>query len=238
MYHAENMLQTNASKHAYQAGEPDRSTVTTAGRPTGHLAPRSLLCDLPADGSSSHCGAATPSDWCQVAGEEIGSSRIAWPTTPSSPAKLPPQCPSDTCGGATAEPSQAQRGARTAASHGGRQLKLHELRRVQPQVSGGESPNPHPPVGHGRSPTSSARLGAHTEIDRQVSCNQEALGKMQGGTLPFMLEVSTRGAAAQKAYDLFDILCHQGAWHLVGGSLRHERIQRTPLAQAVAQAIR
>ena len=61
---------------------------------------------------------------------------------------------------------------------------------------------------------------------------------MQGDTLPFMLEVSARGAAAQKAYDLFDILCHQGAWHLVGGSLRHERTQRTPLAQAVAQAIR
>ena len=41
---------------------------------------------------------------------------------------------------------------------------------------------------------------------------------MQGDTLPFMLEVSARGAAAQKAYGLFDILCHQGAWRLVGGS--------------------
>ena len=61
---------------------------------------------------------------------------------------------------------------------------------------------------------------------------------MQGDTLPFLLEVSARGTAAQKAYALFDTLCHQGAWHLVGGSLRHERIQRTPLAQAVAQAIR
>ena len=181
-----------------QAGEPHSSTVTSSGGPTGHMAPRPLLCGLPTHRPPDHGGATTPSDWSQMAGEAIGSSRIARPAAPSCPAELPPQCPSDTCGGATAEPAQAQRGAGTDARHGGRQLKLHELRRVQPQASSGESSNPHPPATNGRSPPSSARPGASTEIDRQVSRNPETLGEHAGGHPPLHARGVSTGSCSPK----------------------------------------
>ena len=150
-----------------QAGEPDSSTVTTTERPTGHMAPGPLLRDLPSDGSTNHGGAATPPDWSQMAGEAIGSSCIAWPSHSESPS----QCPSSARGRASAEPAQAQRGA-TDACHEGRQLKLHELR-IQPQVPGGEGPNPHPPATDGRSPPRYPPLHARSVSTR--SCSSEGL---------------------------------------------------------------
>ena len=119
-------------------------------------------------------------NWSQMAGEAIGSSRIARPAAPSCPAELPPQCPSDTCGGATAEPAQAQRGAGTDARHGGPQLKLRELRHVQPQASSGESSNPHPPATNGRS-SELCKTWRFFYRER----NPETLREHAGGTLCF-----------------------------------------------------
>ena len=101
------------------------------------------------------------------------------------------------------QPAQAQRGSGPDA-YGRRQLKLHELRCVQPQVPG-EDQAPHPSAKHGRPPTSSARPGTHTELIGRFHATRKLSENMQGDTLPFMLEASARRAAAQKAYDLFDI---------------------------------
>ena len=50
----------------------------------------------------------------------------------------------------------------------------------------------------GRSPPSSARPGAYTEIDRQVSCNQETLGEHAGGHPPFHARGVNAGSCSPK----------------------------------------
>ena len=198
------------------------------------MAPGPLLCGFPKHGSPNHGGATTPSDWSQMAGEAIGSSCIARPAAPSCPVELPPQCPSDTCGGATGTRSSSKEAQERmlVTEDGNLNYMSYDVSNHKHQVEKAQTPIP------------LQQMGGHLRALQDLARTPRLIGRfhatrnMQGDTLPFMLEVSTRGAAAQKAYDLFDTLCHQGAWHLVGGSLRHERIQRTPLAQAVAQAIR
>ena len=82
---------------------------------------------------------------------------------------------------------------------GRRQLKLHELRCVQPQVPGGERSSPHPPAKHGRPPTSSARPGTHAKADREVSCNKEALGEHAGRHSPLHVRSVSPGSRGSES---------------------------------------
>ena len=52
-------------------------------------------------------------------------------------------------------------------------------------------------------------------------------------TIPFLLQIGHRTQAAMEVWATLQQLCHNSAWHLVGGSLRQERQGRSPLAEAV-----
>lgn len=61
--------------------------------------------------------------------------------------------------------------------------------------------------------------------------------EVTGATLPFLLQVSNRGQTAQTVYSMVSKMPHSSILHLVGGSLRHDRLQRPPLAKALASTL-
>ena len=56
---------------------------------------------------------------------------------------------------------------------------------------------------------------------------------MQGEVVPFVLEVGLRTQASHEVYALLDKYCHQAIWHLAGTSLRHDKLGRGALANAL-----
>ncbi|CAE7557806.1 unnamed protein product, partial [Symbiodinium sp. CCMP2456] len=62
-------------------------------------------------------------------------------------------------------------------------------------------------------------------------------GEIQGEVLPFFLEISNRSQEAQLAYLVVERMCHSGVLHLIGGSLRHEKLGRSVLAQSLEKAL-
>ncbi|CAE7458415.1 unnamed protein product [Symbiodinium natans] len=56
---------------------------------------------------------------------------------------------------------------------------------------------------------------------------------MQGEVVPFVLEIGLRNQASHEVYFLLDKYCHQAIWHLAGTSLRHDKLGRGALANAL-----
>ncbi|CAE7448983.1 unnamed protein product [Symbiodinium natans] len=56
---------------------------------------------------------------------------------------------------------------------------------------------------------------------------------MQGEVVPFVLEIGLRNQASHAVYFLLDKYCHQAIWHLAGTSLRHDKLGRGALANAL-----
>ena len=57
---------------------------------------------------------------------------------------------------------------------------------------------------------------------------------MQGETVTFLLEISSRGEAADRLWTILNSLAKCSCFSLVGSKLRQERIRRSPLAQALS----
>ena len=61
--------------------------------------------------------------------------------------------------------------------------------------------------------------------------------KIQGDTLPFVLAVSMRGAAANRAFELLQLLEGSASLRVIGVRLRGERAQPSPMAQHLAKLL-
>ena len=59
---------------------------------------------------------------------------------------------------------------------------------------------------------------------------QKLAAPIQGPTLPFLLQVGNRSKASFELYENLILLANSALWQLVGGSLRTERMSRSPLA--------
>ncbi|CAE7639066.1 unnamed protein product, partial [Symbiodinium necroappetens] len=58
---------------------------------------------------------------------------------------------------------------------------------------------------------------------------QKLAAPIQGPTLPFLLQVGNRSKASFELYENLILLANSALWQLVGGSLRTERMSRSPL---------
>ena len=54
---------------------------------------------------------------------------------------------------------------------------------------------------------------------------------MEGSTVTWLLEVGWRGEATTRFWELLQILSHNSAMLMIGGTLRPDRLQRSALAQ-------
>ncbi|CAE7384296.1 unnamed protein product [Symbiodinium microadriaticum] len=61
--------------------------------------------------------------------------------------------------------------------------------------------------------------------------------QMEGDTLPFLLSISTRGALADRTFELFRMLEGNTVLRIVGARLRGERLRRQPLVNQLVDAI-
>eukprot|EP00439_Symbiodinium_sp_Y106_P003695 s12062_g1.t1 len=75
-------------------------------------------------------------------------------------------------------------------------------------------------------------------VVHRFHASRKHTAEVTAAALPFMLEISNRGEAAQNAYSLFDRLTHSGIMHLVAGNFRRDKIQRSSLVQALAKTVR
>ena len=61
--------------------------------------------------------------------------------------------------------------------------------------------------------------------------------QMEGDTLPFLLSISTRGALADRTFELFRKLEGNTVLRIVGARLRGERLKRQPLVHQLVEAM-
>ncbi|OLQ08498.1 LINE-1 retrotransposable element ORF2 protein [Symbiodinium microadriaticum] len=65
--------------------------------------------------------------------------------------------------------------------------------------------------------------------------NRPLAERMEGDTLLMLLEMSTSSVDAMDLHLKIRDLCHSSAWKVIGGRLRRERMQRSPLANKIAE---
>ena len=93
----------------------------------------------------------------------------------------------------------------------------------------------HPAFGGGQGTAGSSAQGSR-ELHHFHS-TRKLTEKIQGDTLPFVLAVSMRGAAANRAFELLQLLEGSASLRVIGVRLRGERAQPSPMAQHLAKLL-
>ena len=97
---------------------------------------------------------------------------------------------------------------------------------------------PHPTLG----PLEHADLMKGLEIlfqhlNGQIMQRFHSTTQYKGEMLAFMLEVSNRGAEADRVHEALVSLCHLSAWHVIGARFRMELPKRSPLANRLQKML-
>jgi len=80
-------------------------------------------------------------------------------------------------------------------------------------------------------------LAVGNGIITRYHCTRPLMEEMKGTMTTWLMEVGLRDARCHRIWEILSILKGNAAMKLIGGAIREERLQRTPLAQALAQQL-
>ncbi|CAE6956728.1 unnamed protein product [Symbiodinium sp. CCMP2592] len=81
------------------------------------------------------------------------------------------------------------------------------------------------------------KLAAGNGVITRYHCTRPLTEEMKGTMTTWLMEVGLRDARCNRIWEILSILKGNASMKLIGGAVREERLQRTPLAQTLAQQL-
>ena len=78
-------------------------------------------------------------------------------------------------------------------------------------------------------------LAAGPGVITRYHCTRPLSEEMRGNMTTWMLEIGLRNPRCQRVWEILEIMKGNACLKLIGGSIREERMQRSPLAQVISQ---